>query len=300
MANKHGSTERTFMILRNYIVCIYCIVFLGGGILGCEGDGEKRPSNDDTDSDSSGGGDTAEMPFDCEAGGGNAGDECDENDLCNCDNVCGDQLFEAEEEAAQALITYCFKKCSVPNQDCGKETQACAPVDADIPVEEAELGVCVPIGAFAASDFEMPIFQAGVEVKPAEWVLTNKVNAKMGDTNLPKSNAAAGMVSKDGSTYQLSFVLAASAEELWSLVINVPQDRWEPGSYKVGGFKAHLYHSKGTGENLKLWYEGSAATGTLELTNTPTPCAGGGQACAKARGTVQLGILGFRTGIAPE
>jgi hypothetical protein len=146
----------------------------------------------------------------------------------------------------------------------------------------------------------MPIFAAGVEVLPKHWAVTNTVTAQLGDTILPRPNAAAGMVSKNGSSYELSFVLGLSAEDLWILSISVPKERWKPGTYKVGGFSADLYHSQGTEKDLRLWYEASAVTGTLELTQTPVPCDLKAGDCPMLRGSIQLGLVGFHTEIGSE
>lgn len=253
----------------------------GGGSEAASGDTETADA-EGTDSDDDG----VEGPA-CQADGGALGQECDKENLCDCDHICGYQAFGETVDGGEAVTNYCFERCNPDAPDC-EPNFACVS-------RPGERSLCLPTGRIVAQQFEAKVFTATAQATAEDSTLDQKITGSLGGQAFPGKNAAVGVYDPKTKTYHVIVVMPAQGGYSWTFDLRVPQKKWTPGQWKVGGFSAGLFLSGG--KPPRLWYEADAIRGTLEIESAPQPCAVGGDECQPMRGAFDLELLGMHTEI---
>ncbi|MCU0662474.1 MAG: hypothetical protein MUC50_09140 [Myxococcota bacterium] len=260
---------------------------------GCEKDDSQGDAS--TDSNTETGTEPSSTDPACDESGGLLGDPCDLEELCDCDHLCGYQLWSEEKDGGTAVGYQCVARCEVDGPSCEGEEEVCVP-------RGEQPAVCLPTGSISIANFGLKLFQQGVKTTAQDLVTGSQATGSLGGQTLPKDFGAWGVASKDGKTVALAFVLAkASAQEIWLLELILPAGKWTPGTYKVGGFSATLLRSE-LGDNgaiQKTFHEAFVAAGTLTLTKTPQACAQS-TGCESASGSLALQLLGLQVELAPK
>lgn len=266
---------------------------------GCE-DGDTNsgggdPTDTTTDSDSDTGTDPSSTDPLCDQAGGQLGDVCDLDALCDCDHLCGYQLWSEKQDGGKAVAHQCYARCEVDGAACDGPQEACVP-------RGKQPAVCLPTGQLSIPSFEIKVFAQGAKTTASDLVQGDNLSGSLGGRTLPTGYADGGVVTKDNKNVVLAFLIAEpSATQMWLLEVILPAGKWKPGTYKVGGFSATLLRSElgPKGAVQKTFYEASAAAGTLTLSVTPQPCTES-EGCPVARGGLSLDLLGLPTELQPK
>ncbi len=242
----------------------------------------ETPGNQDSDTS----GDDSKGPA-CEPDGGALGQPCDKENLCDCDHICGYQAFGEAVDGGEAVTNYCFLRCDPKAPDCGAN-HACVP-------RPGERSLCLPTGRITAGQFEAKVFSATAQATAEDTNLDQEIAGSLGGEAFPAKNAAVGVYDPKTKTHHLIVVMGGTGGDIWTLDVRVPQKKWTPGTWKVGGFSAALFRSGS--KPPQLWYEAEAVRGTLKIEAAPAPCETGGDACEPMRASFDLELVGMRTEI---
>lgn len=223
----------------------------------------------------------------CQPDGAALGQPCDKENLCDCDHICGYQVFGETVDGGEAVTNYCFERCDPEAPDC-EPNHVCVP-------RPHERSLCLPTGRIAVEQFEAKVFAPTGKATAEDSKIDQAIGGSLGGVAFPVKNAAVGVYDPKTKTYHVMVVMPAQGGYSWTLDLRVPKKKWTPGTWKVGGFSAGLFISGG--KPPRLWYEADAVRGTLEIESAPEPCAAGGDECRPMTGAFDLELLGMHTEI---
>lgn len=273
-------------VLFSFLQLLIVGLFLFSNACDDSDDGGSDSSGDtdsDTDSDSDGDADETETDFEpieiecAEKKGKDTGDKCSQDDLCNCDNVCGYQVINQNMFGKKPESNYCFAKCDPEKDQCPGETDICW----EMPRKPS---FCAATGTFKVDDLEMKLFSKTVKRPgPANYILDLDIDAKMDGEKLPDLNYNIAKKVRQRYT-SLAFTLykefkkdGADWYDGWIFTITMTNKKWGKGTFSLEnkdftGFLTHGIYEVDSPADGRYWLEGSAYEGTLIIEEAPEPC----------------------------
>jgi hypothetical protein len=282
-----------------FILCIMASLAFQTACGGADDDDDTGPDGDtDTDADADGDADSDSdnAPVDagpwelrCDPDGVGTGERCSTTALCNCDNVCGANLFEASNELPQQFLDRfpnfnpdnfgvfsCYAKCDPAAPACPNATDVCTTVGEES-VREASL--CIPTGGLTISDIPLKVYQEGVPAGAgqAAWSAVPAANITTNDVGLPTAPSSILSIRSEDQTAGTSRVTSTALFGLplplegWYLITTLDGVNWTNGSVlnvADTGVAVTLWRFRGG----TLWYEGPATAGTVTVVETQPFC----------------------------